>query len=475
MGEGLGRIGITFCPGKCQPAAMSGSWKRDLGADLDVIANWGAAAVVTLLEEHELESLAVPHLGQAVAERHMQWFHLPIPDVTAPGSSFERQWDQAGEALRSLLRSGFDVLVHCKGGLGRAGTVCGRLLVELGWEPEQAILAIREVRPGSLETPHQEQHVLGLTAIAEAVPHRSHEAVDDRALGALLGLAVGDALGTTLEFTRRDQRQRVTDLVGGGPFRLQAGEWTDDTAMALALADSLLVTGGFNAEDLMTRFVSWWRSGEYSCTGTCFDIGTTTRDALYRYEQSGDPMAGRTDIYSAGNGSLMRLAPVALLSAGRDDVDLEKLAAEQSATTHASQACLDACKLFARMLRAAIEGAPRSGVLGLRLKDLDPAIAVVADGSWRGAARAQISSSGYVVHTLEAALWSVARTTSFEDAVILAANLGDDADTVAAVTGQLAGALYGLSAIPQDWLAKLAWVDRIKQMGLDLLNRRPVQ
>src|SRR4051794_24021737 len=147
-----------------------------------------------------------------------------------------------------------------------------------------------------------------------AAPDRAGEAETDRAIGALLGLAVGDALGTTLEFSKRDSKPHHTEMLGGGPFRLRPGQWTDDTAMALALADSLLARGTFDPADLMRRFVDWWRKGTYSCTGDCFDIGITTRQALARFEKTLHPFSGSPDEAQAGNGSLMRLAPVALFA-----------------------------------------------------------------------------------------------------------------------------------------------------------------
>ena len=147
----------------------------------------------------------------------------------------------------------------------------------------------------------------------------------DRALGCLLGLAVGDALGTTLEFARRDSRPAVTDMVGGGPFGLPPGAWTDDTSMALCLAESLLAHGRVDPHDLMTRFVRWYRDGHNSVTGTCFDIGGATRAALERFLRTGDPLAGSTDPRSAGNGSIMRLAPVPLAYARRHWTDRFKI------------------------------------------------------------------------------------------------------------------------------------------------------
>jgi ADP-ribosyl-[dinitrogen reductase] hydrolase len=298
---------------------------------------------------------------------------------------------------------------------------------------------------------------------------RSPEAVADRARGCLLGLALGDALGTTLEFAARDAHPRVNDLVGGGPFGLKPGQWTDDTAMALALGDSLQVVDGLDERDLMERFVAWYREGRYSCTGTCFDIGVTTRQALERFRRDGDPIAGSTDPRAAGNGSLMRLAPVALRFRG-DRAALVDAARRQSRTTHEADEAIDACAAFAELLAEAIDGARGDEVLAPRPSTHRPSIASILAGSWRAKTRAEIASSGYVVHTLEAALWCVARTTSFRDAVVLAANLGDDADTVAAVTGQLAGALWGAASMPAPWLDQLAWRHEIESLADQLVS-----
>jgi ADP-ribosyl-[dinitrogen reductase] hydrolase len=161
---GFGRIGITFCPGKHDPNAISGYWDRDLACDLDAIRDWGATAVVTLIEPAELILLRVERLGEEVARRNMRWFHLPITDVSVPDSKFEENWLDAGHELRSLLRSGRDVLVHCRGGLGRAGTIAARLLVELGVEPDKATADMRAARPGAIETREQERFVRGIVA-----------------------------------------------------------------------------------------------------------------------------------------------------------------------------------------------------------------------------------------------------------------------------------------------------------------------
>lgn len=460
-GEGSGRIGITFCPGKKNRRAMSGAWDRDLDTDLDRIAEWGAVAVVSLIQEHEMRNLQVVDLGTKVRARHMSWFHLPIRDVSAPDREWEEQWTNASGQLRGMLAAGFDILVHCKGGLGRAGLVSARLLVEMGEDPRVAIRQVRQVRPGAIETSEQERHVLAARPVSPVEPARTLEATRDRAMGAFLGLAVGDAIGTTLEFSARDSQPLLEDMVGGGPFRLKPGEWTDDTAMALALAYSLAECRELDPLDLVNRFLCWRDDGEYSCNGRCFDIGITTTRALSRFLERNNPLAGSDDPNSAGNGSLMRLAPVAVRY-WHDAGQRREAAALQSRTTHAAREAVDACVGFSDMLGDTITGMSREQVLADREFDGAPAVAEVLGGSWRGKARKDIRSSGYVIHTLEAAIWCVARTGSFRDAVLLAANLGDDADTVAAVTGQLAGALHGMSGIPDAWLERLALTKRLQ-------------
>lgn len=301
-------------------------------------------------------------------------------------------------------------------------------------------------------------------AVVHSHPDISPDAIRDRAIGAMLGLAAGDALGTTLEFRRRDSSPPLTDMIGGGPFGLEPGQWTDDTSMALALMDSLLAKGCLDEADLMERFVRWHEEGENSSTGTCFDIGMTTRQALSRWKETGDPRSGATAPNTAGNGSLMRLAPVAVRYWWNHEM-LEGVAARQSLTTHGAPEAVDACIAYAETLADAIAGRPCIDVLRDRMKPYAGAIVKIMAGSWRRKHRDQIESSGYVAHSLEASLWCVARTASFEEAVLLAANLGDDADTTAAITGQLAGALYGLNAIPRHWRDKIAWGPRIVDMA----------
>jgi ADP-ribosyl-[dinitrogen reductase] hydrolase len=301
-------------------------------------------------------------------------------------------------------------------------------------------------------------------------PSTEPHAIEDRAIGALLGLAIGDAIGTTLEFRARDTYEALTDMVGGGPFNLKVGEWTDDTAMALALSDSLEAREDFDEQDLLGRFINWWRWGIYSCTGECFDIGITTRQALVRWQSTKNPHCGSTEPMSAGNGSLMRLAPVAIRF-WNDRPRLRDVAERQSKTTHGAPEAIDACIAFAEVLADAIEGRSRLQVLRARSESYVGAIGAIMRGQWREKPRTEIRSTGYVAHSLEAALWCVDRTTVYRDAVLMAANLGEDADTTAAITGQLAGALYGASGIPENWVSRVAWGEQIRAKAATLVGK----
>jgi ADP-ribosyl-[dinitrogen reductase] hydrolase len=283
----------------------------------------------------------------------------------------------------------------------------------------------------------------------------SHELKRDRYRGALLGLACGDAVGTTVEFMPRGSFPPVTDMVGGGPFSLAAGKWTDDTSMALCLAESLVVKGAFDAHDQMTRYANWYEWGYWSSTGICFDIGLTTRAAIQRFLLTREPFAGSEDPNTAGNGSLMRLVPIAM-AFGHDELLLQRRAAESSRTTHAASECLDACKVFAVALSRALHGRSKSEVLDLDMSQVGSAkIAAIGAVDLAALNIREVSGSGYVVDSLLASLWCFARHDNYKDAVLEAVNLGDDADTTAAIVGQLAGAFYGEAGIPATWLSRL--------------------
>lgn len=281
----------------------------------------------------------------------------------------------------------------------------------------------------------------------------------NRYRGALVGLAVGDALGTTVEFKPPGSFPPVQDITGGGPFGLAPGEWTDDTSMALCLAESLIECSGFDVTDQMRRYVRWWRYGHLSSNGRCFDIGNTVRAVLSAFERTGNPFSGSTASHTAGNGSLMRLAPVPLFFA-HTPADAIRHAADSSKTTHGAAEAVDACRLMAALIVGTLQGLNKEEllhpVLPHRPVDLAPAIAAIADGSYKTRQPPQIRGTGYVVESLEAALWAFHHSSSFEEGALKAVNLGDDADTTGAIYGQLAGAFYGADGIPERWIDLLA-------------------
>ena len=288
----------------------------------------------------------------------------------------------------------------------------------------------------------------------------------DRHRGCLLGLAAGDALGTTVEFEQRGSFTPLEDMVGGGPFRLRPGQWTDDTSMALCLAESIVETG-WDPGDQMRRYVRWYREGHLSSTERCFDIGNITREALHRFEKTGNAFAGPTGEQTAGNGSIMRLAPVPMRFA-HEPVLAGARAAESSRTTHGAAVAVDACRLLCRLLVDALVGVPKDELLAAGRYEAETAeITAIADGSFHSLVADDLSASGYVVHTLEAALWALATSDDFRSGALRAVNLGNDADTTGAVYGQLAGAIYGAQGIPVAWRERLTLHDTI----VDLADR----
>lgn len=295
----------------------------------------------------------------------------------------------------------------------------------------------------------------------------------NRFRGCLIGLACGDAVGTTVEFRSPGSFPPVEDMVGGGPFRLEAGEWTDDTSMALCLAASLVEKQAFDPHDQMKRYVLWRRDGYMSSNGRCFDIGNTVRYALNVFEKYGQPFAGSTDPDTAGNGSLMRLGPVPMFFC-RDPHHAIEAAADSSRTTHGAPTAVDACRYMAGLIVGALSGASKEELLApyyapapgiWETKPLVPQIAEIAAGSFRAKQPPSIRGTGYVVQSLEAALWAFHNSDTFRDGCLKAVNLGDDADTTAAIYGQLAGAHYGEEAIPSRWRMLLAKYDAIADLA----------
>lgn len=286
----------------------------------------------------------------------------------------------------------------------------------------------------------------------------------DRFRGCLIGLAIGDALGVPIEFMPPGTFEPVTDFRSGGPHGLDAGEWSDDTSLALCLAESLIEKKRFNPSDQLQRYWCWYREGHLSITGRCFDIGNTTREAIHKFETTGNPYCGLTDERSCSNGSLMRLAPIPMLY-HQDPLEAIEKSGDSSRTTHAHPKVIDACKYMGGIICGAINGVSKEELLSKRYSPvdgyfdenpLDPEVDGVASGSFKEREPPEIRGRGYIVKSLEAALWAFYKGKNFEEGCLLAVNLGEDADTTGAIYGQIAGAYYGESGIPGKWRDNLA-------------------
>ena len=291
----------------------------------------------------------------------------------------------------------------------------------------------------------------------------------NRQKGSLLGLAIGDALGCTLEFKKPGTFKPINTIIGGGVHKLKAGQWTDDTSLALCLAQSLIDCKGFEAKDQMQKYCKWDEEGYMSSTGKCFDIGNTTLKALDKFRATGEPYSGMTEESSAGNGSIMRLAPIPIYFSQNPKKAL-KYAALSSKTTHANEMCMDACRYMTGIMLGLLSGENKKTVLSHEYSPINnyfinnplcEAIREVANGSFKRKQPPQIKGSGYVVESLEAALWSFYNTDNFREGALKAVNLGNDADTTGAIYGQIAGVCYGIDKIPSNWISVLSFRELI--------------
>ena len=284
-------------------------------------------------------------------------------------------------------------------------------------------------------------------------------------MGSLVGLAIGDALGSQIKDIlviskkilkkagyinkRRQQTVPVTDLVGGGPYNLKAGEWSDETATALALADSLVRCNGLNQRDFMESLVRLYNDGEYCHSGKCFDMDKTVRMAILDFIKTGNPLAGSYDSDVTGNGSIVRLAPIAMFY-NEDVRGALTAASEQSKITHYDPMCLNICQYMMIDMLNFYRGISHTRIWKEDLTEID----------------SNDIKTGYVEDTYNAVKWAVQKTDNFKDAVLMAVNLADrNSDSVGAVAGQIAGAIYGLSNIPEEWVDRLAWKDYILEMA----------
>ena len=399
-------------------------------------------------------------------------YSFPIKDMGIPSpAQLLAILDTITHAVAARKR----VYIHCWGGIGRTGTVVACWYIRNALSATDALATLAQVRSGLERTsPEVVDQFTFVQQWQEPAPAQAAQwrQLRDRYRGALIGLAVGDALGTTLEFEDSGPHG-LTDMVGGGPFHLPAGGWTDDTSMALCLAQSLMTCNGFDAKDQMQNYVRWYREGYLSSTDRCFDIGNTVSRALNEFIRTGEPFAGPTDPLTAGNGSLMRLAPIPMFYAG-DDTQLAHYAGESSRVTHGAPAAIDACVVMALMMATGLRGGTKADIIpaGERYTQNNSSqadIAKVMKGSYRKQPPF-IQGTGYVVKSFEAALWAFYHFDDFKTGALAAVNLGQDADTTGAIYGQLAGAVWGESQIPAAWRQRLVKPREISWRAEELLR-----
>ncbi len=402
--------------------------------------------------------------------------------------------------LDHAIRSGLLTYVHCRAGIGRTGTVIGCFLVERGLSGAEALEELNHVwqqSKRSLSWPHvpetDEQsefvrkwkpQVAALLKQRVAAPPPPVERDDplleestlsaardlrDRFLGAMLGLAVGDSLASATQFRKPGSFTPVGDLLGGGPFDLPRGAWTDDTSMALCLAESLLEVGSFDPRDQVERYRQWQQQGHLSATGQCLGITASTAKALAQAGWRRQLFSGSHDPNQLDPEVLSRVAPVVMFYFPQVG-DSVTFASEQSRTTCQAPGAMESCKVLAAALHAALSGKPKEAILApdpdaLELESLrTPAADVASAGGHSTDPRA-----GNVIEVLEAALWAFRSTDNFRDGALKAANLGANSDVVAAVYGQIAGAHYGVGAIPATWRTSLVNKDLIEGLTDRLL------
>ena len=399
------------------------------------------------------------YLPEAVA-----YVRKPITDHGVPPDAAYMA-EILGE-LDSLLDEGRRVYVHCRAGIGRTGTLVACHLIERGLTPQAALDQLNELWQGSdrsdtwpevPETDEQRDFILAYSAD----PTRSPEVMDaartlrDRFQGSLLGLAVCDALAVNTQFRKPGSFAPVGDLLGGGSFDLPRGAWSDDTAMALLLAESLLERGDFDAHDQVSRYTRWQREGYGSATGQCVGISANVARALAAALYKRQPFAGSHDPEQLEKDPLSRVAPAVMFFFADAAASVAR-AAEAARITAQAPAVLDCVRLFAAMVRLALAGREKAVVLkppreSWTTASTRPEVLRIYDGSYAERMPPEITGGGTILHALEAALWAFYRGETFREGALLAANLGRDSDVVAAAYGQLAGAYHGVSAIPGIW------------------------
>jgi len=485
-----GEIGMTLCPGKRQTGALSGDWHRDLTGDIRAIREWGAVAVLTVMESREsreLRELGVPEIGEAVEKAGMDWHHLPIPDGGIPDANFENLWLYSGHRVRAGLMAGKRILIHCKGGLGRTGMIAARLLVELGETPADATRRVRKARLGTIENAQQERHV------GKCAPLSLEPKLLDRMLGCLLGGAVGDALGYEVEF---DRWPKIEATFGSGGIsqpipRNGKIRVSDDTQMTLFTLEGIdrskaaIERNDTDAlvENIRLAYLDWlYTQGEQRDGRN--PVGNIAADPRLRHRMApgntclaalragGSGMPAKPINDSKGCGGVMRVAPLGLVPKWQP-TEAAEVAARAAALTHGHPSGYLSAAALAAMVRFALDGinledaASRSReiVSGWKgAQETTDGISAALEAAQRqdGDPRANVSRLGegsVGEEALSIGLYSALTGRSFPEVLSIAANHSGDSDSTASIAGQLYGAWKGLADLPNEWILKLDVLD----------------
>lgn len=450
-----------------------GDSAAQMRARLKLLLDAGIDCFVDLTMPQELEAY------DGVLPPEAQYLRASIQDHSVPGLH-EDMVRILDFVLRSLA-SGRRVYVHCRAGIGRTGTVIGCLLVERGRSGDQALQELNQlwqqsprakVWPFVPETDEQVEYVRNWSRRIPDAPALPSGTDDLRARfrGALGGLAVGDALSAATQDQESGSFTPVEDVLGGGPFALPPGAWSDDTAMALCLAESLLERGGFDARDQTQRYGRWQQQGHLSATGQALGITVSTAQALALAKWQRKLFSGSHDPAQLDPEPLCRVPAAVMFFYATPQIAIHQ-ACEAARTTCQAPLVLDSCRLFAALLHGALAGRKKAAIFNPEADILDrsrlrPSIAALATEAARGAPK---SLSPRVDSVLHAALWAFASTDTFRAGALRAANLGGSSDVITTVYGALAGAHYGINAIPAAWRNVIVKKDLIERFADRLL------
>lgn len=484
--QGKGVLGLTHCPGRCQTEASAGLPRRDLAMDLSSIRAWGATVLVTLIEAHEFEQMRVEHLGEMAEAEGLEWHHLPIPDMDVPDWHFGTRWFYSGLRLRRLLRQGGRVVLHCKAGLGRAGTIAAHLLVELGMPPAEAVSQVRRARPGAIQTRAQEEHVHGVSKINA----RQDEAMAHR-LACLLGGALGDGFGYPVEY---DKVAAIQRRFGGGGLRIPQYEHGQMVVSGVTQLTLFTLEGLTRAHlrketdddsllrQVRTSYMDWLETQGGKALGN--EASRLMKHAALHVRRSqgktckvaleagglGSPDAPIND--SKGSGGIVRIAPVALMpnmDAGR----AFSLGLRAAALTHGHPSAYLPAGILAAALCLLLQGKTAPEAFQ-RARELAQGHAGCGDTIARLDAALEAAKRHHLAHipptlgqgwagdeALAIGHYATSRSLDFAKVMATAANQDGDSAAAAAIAGQLYGTQFGLEHLPHAWIRRLDVLDSL--------------